>query len=230
MKKILLLLILAATVTFAQSKDVNKLLDAVKNKFNQIKDYQADVVVKVDMDFIKVPDSKAKVYFKQPDKTKMESEGFAMLPKQSTKFSPMELLKGNFTSVYVKSETIDNRKLDVVKIIPNSDSSDVVLTTLWIDAGYSYIKKIETMSKRGGAVAVGFTYNDTSIALPSKLVFSFNLGEVNMPPDVSGPGKKGERKRGRDEATKIKGSVIMTYSNYKINKGLPDSLFEEKKK
>jgi len=39
-----------------------------------------------------------------------------------------------------------------------------------------------------------------------------------------------DTRRRNSGAMRIKGTVIMQYSNYKINTGLSDSLFEEKKK
>jgi outer membrane lipoprotein-sorting protein len=104
MKRILItFFLITAAVSSAQTKDPNKLLDAVRQKFNKVNDYKVNASVKLDMSFIKVPDMTAKVYFKKPDKIKVEAEGFAMLPKQGLKFSPAELLKGDFTALYVRS-------------------------------------------------------------------------------------------------------------------------------
>ncbi|MEK6552224.1 MAG: hypothetical protein AABZ54_02085, partial [Bacteroidota bacterium] len=179
MKKVLLTLsIIIAVSISAQTKDPNKILEAVRQKFNQAKDYQVDVSVKLDMSFIKVPDMHVKVFFKQPDRVKLQSEGFAMVPKQGLNFSPAQLLKGDFTTIYVRSETVDNHKIDVVKVIPNSDSSDVILSTLWIDAAESVIRKAETTSKKGGTTIIELSYNDYQYGLPSQIKLSFNLGDV----------------------------------------------------
>lgn len=231
-KFLLFALILVCGFGFAQSKDPNKILKAVETSFNKVKDYQANVSVKVDMDFVKVPESKAKLYFKQPDKVKIESSGFAMLPKQSINFSPAQLLKGNFTALYVRSEKDNNKNLDVIKIIPNSDTTDVILTTLWIDQSLAVITKTETATKKGGTVQIDFSYDPKTIPLPTTLKFSFNLGDVQMPANVEGAQNNQNDKRGdrRSRSAKLKGSVIMTYSDYKINTGLPDSFFAEKKK
>ena len=95
-KHFIFILLLTSVNLFAQQKDAVKILDAVKEKFNKVKDYQADVIGKLDISFAKVPDTKATVYFKQPDKVKIDSKGFAMLPKQSVNFSPVEMLNGDF--------------------------------------------------------------------------------------------------------------------------------------
>ena len=238
MKKVLLTLsIIIAVSISAQTKDPNKILEAVRQKFNQAKDYQVDVSVKLDMSFIKVPDMHVKVFFKQPDRVKLQSEGFAMVPKQGLNFSPAQLLKGDFTTIYVRSETVDNHKIDVVKVIPNSDSSDVILSTLWIDAAESVIRKAETTSKKGGTTIIELSYNDYQYGLPSQIKLSFNLGDVQMQANLpkqsnekTDTDKKNRRRRGLPENESLKGSVIMTYKNYQINKGIPDSFFDEKEK
>lgn len=239
MKKILLkLFIISAVSISAQTKDPNKILDAVRQKFNQAKDYQVDVSVKLDMSFIKVPDMQVKVFFKQPDKIKLQSEGFAMVPKQGLNFSPAQLLKGDFTTIYVRSETVDNRKINVVKVIPNSDSSDVILSTLWIDAAESVIRKAETTSKKGGTTKIELNYDNTKYGLPSQVKLSFNLGEMQIPPTLSNQttenkesDDKGRRRnKAIGEGMSLKGSVIMNYKNYQVNKGIADSFFVEKEK
>lgn len=238
MKRILItFFLITAAVSSAQTKDPNKLLDAVRQKFNKVNDYKVDVSVKLDMSFIKVPDMTAKVYFKKPDKIKVEAEGFAMLPKQGLKFSPAELLQGNFTALYVRSETVDKRKLDVVKAIPNSDSSDVVLSTLWIDAAESVIRKFETTSKKGGTTQIELNYDSFEFGLPSQIKISFSVGDLKLPVNPSNQqnensdvDKKEKRRRGLPAGTSLKGSVTMTYKNYQINKGIPDSFFVEKEK
>ncbi len=239
MKKILLTLcIITAASNSAQTRDPNKILDAVRQKFNQAKDYQVDVNVKLDMSFIKVPEMHVKVFFKQPDKVKIQSEGFAMVPKQGINFSPAQLLKGDFTTIYVRSETVDNHKIDVVKVIPNSDSSDVILSTLWIDATESVIRKAETTTKKGGTTKIELNYDDTKYGLPSQVKLSFNLGEMQIAPGLSN--QKTDNKESDDqgrrrnkavgEGMSLKGSVIMNYKNYQINKGIADSFFVEKEK
>jgi len=228
MKKFFVAMLLIAISINAQTKNPNKLLDAVKTRFEKVKDYQADVEVKLDMEFIKVPPSKAKVYFKQPDKFKIDSEGFAMLPKQGTNFSPMQLLKGDYTAVYVRSDKVDGKSLDVVKLVPNTDTSYFIISTLWIDAAQSIISKVETATKKSGTVKTEFIYTTSSMPLPTVLKISFNLGEATLPEAPAIAEKKDNNRMGR--SAKIKGSVIMTYANYKINKGISDKTFEEKKK
>jgi len=228
MKKIyLMILLISLCSVYGQNKNPNKLLDAVRQKFNKIKDYEVDVTVKVDVNFVKVPETKAKIYFKQPDKQRIKSDGFAMLPKQSLNFSPAKLLNGDYNVIYVKSEMVNNEKLDVLKIIPRSDSNDVILTTLWIDPIQNVIKKIQTTGKKSGTIQILLEYKDEAIGLPTEVKFSFNVGEMNLPMNLP-EGNKNAYGEHHKEKGPVLGNVIVTYSNYKINKGISDSFFEEK--
>ena len=231
MKKILMFLFIINAVIMPQKKDAQKIIDQVQSKFDKINDYKADVEVKLEMEFVKVPPTKAKVFFKQPDKFKVESEGFAMIPKQSMDFSPMQLLKGDFTPLYVRSEKINNVDYDVVKLIPNTDTTAIILSTLWIEPKKMVIDRVETSTKSNGTVEVKFTYEPKTTPLPSTLQFSFNMGGSNDPQNSKEESKQNTGNENKfQRPNRIKGSVIMTYRNYIINKGISDSFFEEKSK
>lgn len=232
MKKFLFLVLVFCTSNlFAQTKEAEKILDAVKKKFDAVRDYEVNINIKLDFEFVKMPDTKAKIYFKQPDKVKIDAKGFAMLPKQSLNFSPKQFLSGNYTAIYVKTETVNGNKLDVVKIIPESDSAGIILSTLWIDQAQSVIRKIETTGKRSGTVKIELTYDNKNLGLPSQLKFNFSA-EKSQQQNVPQENKDDDDEhnvRWRDRS-ELSGSVIVTYTNYKINKGIPDSFFEDKKK
>jgi hypothetical protein len=61
-------------------------------EFEKIDDYQVDVRIKVDVDFLKMPEREATIYYKKPDKFHIDSENFAMLPKSGLNFSPLGFL------------------------------------------------------------------------------------------------------------------------------------------
>lgn len=228
MKKYFLLFLLASTAIFPQQKNAQKIIDAVIKKFDKVNDYQADITAKVDISIVKVPDTKAKIYFKQPDKIKIKSEGFAMLPKQSVNFSPAELLKGEFNTFFVKSENLNGSAVDVIKIYPNNDSSDIILSTLWIDQSTMQILKAETSGKRSGTIVIDLKYADKNYSLPSDVIFSFNMESIEMPQQDQS-NQEQSRPNNRSRGRGLSGKVILKYSNYLINKGIPDSIFEEKK-
>jgi outer membrane lipoprotein-sorting protein len=213
-----ILLLFAAVNIFAQKQNAEEILNKVINKFEQVEDYEVDLTISTDLQMVKMPDMKLKVFFKQPDKLKISSEGFAMVPKDGVNLNPLKFLKSEYSAVYVKNEKDEEEKinLDVIKIIPLSDTADYILSTVWIDTENYLVRKLETVTKRGVNVSSKFYYKNTAYALPSKVVVSFNQsGEVK-------PGQD-EEKRFRQS---LKGVVTLTYSGYKINQGLKDEFFK----
>jgi len=223
MKKIILFFLLGINIC-AQAPDPKKILKEVENKFSKVKDYSADASIKLDVPFVKMPDRKVKIYFKQPNKTQFESKEFAMLPKMGLDFNPSMLLKEDYISVYVKQDVIEGKKMDVINLIPQSDTAKVKFIKLWIDAVDKVIKRLETAPDKGGLVTSELSYgSEINYGLPSKMIFSMEFGGVKMPGNMKNLTKK------EGEKQENKGSVTVEYSNYQINKGIDDKIFSKKK-
>ncbi len=228
MKRIIFYLFLS-TLIFGQSKDPYAILNKVKASFAKVKDYKADISVKVNMEYLKVPDMKATMYFKQPNKTKLDSKEFAMLPKQAFNFSPTAMLEKDFSAIYVKQDKIDGRTMHVVKVIPNSDSAIIILSTVWIDAEKNLVRRVESTARRGGSTQIELMYdNNFQYPLPKKILFSLDVPKLQFIQDPRN--KKLDTNKKSGQKTTERGSVEIFYSNYKVNSGLSDDIFKEKKK
>ena len=209
-----------------QSKDPDEILDGVKEAFKKIEDYEVDIHVKIDVDFLKVPDSEAKLYFKQPNKIHVESEKFALLPRQGLDFSPLGLISGKYTALYEREDTIRDILTSVVKIIPLGNDGDIILSTFWIDQTRNLIIRVESTKKPTGTFTIDFTYekSDDHYELPSQMEFTFSVDRMMFPRGMDG------QLDDDDDSNKISnsttGKVYITYTNYKVNQGLPDELFE----
>lgn len=224
MKKVILFLLIGISI-YGQSPDPKKIIKEVAAKFSKVKDYSVDASIKVDIPSLKMPDRKMKIYYKQPDKTHIESDGFAILPKKGLNFNPTEFLHEDFASVYLRQDKINGRKVDVINLMPKSDTAKLKLVKLWIDSDEKVIVKLETSSDRGGAIQTELTYgNDITMGLPSQIKFQLDMGGGRL------PAEPGRMKKNNAEKKDTKGMVIVTYSNYRINKGIDDKIFIEKKK
>jgi hypothetical protein len=228
---IFFLMLLISESLFAQSKDPDVILKEVLNKFKSVEDYVVDVEIKIDVDFLKVPDTKATIYFKQPDKIHFESEGFALLPKEGMDFSPASLLKKEYTAIYEREAEIGGIPASVVKVIPLGETDEVILTTLWIDQKRDLIRKVESTTKTTGTFSIELSYEEkeTEYPLPSKMLFQFNVDKMEIPKSISGDINGSTRlkeKKPRDTT----GKVLIQYSDYKVNTGLSDKIFEKKEK
>jgi outer membrane lipoprotein-sorting protein len=225
--QIISLILLITIPGFSQVKDPETILQKAKSEFEKIEDYQVDVKIKVDVYFLKMPDRTAKILYKKPDKFNIESKGFALLPKEGFSFSPLSLLGSKYTSFYEKEDTIKGIVTSVIKVIPLEGSSDVILSTLWVDTKRNIIVKIESSRKPSGNFTIDFDYLKTKegFYLPSSMVFSFSVDKSIMPRgfDIDNDSKP---KNEIPDSSKTKiGKVYLNYSNYIVNKGIPDEVF-----
>ena len=217
---------LVGTAAWAQSqpKNADEILQPVKENFSKIKDYTADALINVNVDFVRIPDKNAVVYYKQPDKFRFKAEGFAMLPKKGANATAMQILQGDYTAVHAGEAVVNNVRTDIIKVIPLDPNSDVILSTLWIDAT-SKVQRIESTTRNQGSYTIDFKYNTTNpFHLPTQLVINFDVEKMNIPLglslDIENFGKK------KDNTKNTRGVVTVTYSNYKVNTGLSDSVFK----
>jgi hypothetical protein len=228
--KLFSIVFLFSMVGFSQSKDPEAILNKVKAEFSKIEDYTVDIKVKVDVDFLKMPDREAKIYYKQPDKIHIQSEGFAMLPKEGLNFSPLSLLNSNYTSFYVREDTLNKIVTSVIKVIPLDGRSDVILSTLWVDTKRDLILKVESSRKPEGTFTIDMDYLKTEKGfwLPSSLVFTFSIDRSILPRKFNFD-TDSDLKKAMEDSTKVQtGKVFIDYSNYKVNTGLSDEIFTQK--
>ena len=228
--RILHLIILFSTLGFSQPKNPETILDDVKKEFEKIEDYQVDVKIKVDVDFLKMPEREATIFYKKPDKFHIDSENFALLPKSGLNSSPLGFLNYDYKAYYIREDTINGSITSVIKVIPLEISADVILSTLWIDTQRNIILKVESTRKPQGTFFIGMEYLKTGQGfwLPSSMTFSFTIDRGLFPGKLNKDKDSESGKSKKNSAERETGYVYLTYSNYKVNIGLPDELFEDK--
>ena len=225
---ILLLLIWICFQNNALARVINpdSLLLKVKEKLEVIKDYKADIVISLDVDFIKMPDKNAKMYFKYPDKVRFTSDEFFMLPKNGFGMSVQKILKNDYLAVYSGIEEIDNHPHYIIKIIPDSKRSDIALSTLWINPANALISKMENTTKNNGSYIISLDYNDSGVELPSAIKISFQVEKFKIPLNFIGKNTVVDKDKLKGEGLK-QGNVYIKLTYYDINKGIEDSFFDE---
>jgi len=140
---------LVAAVSAHAAMDANALLEAMKKRMQSVKKYTADLKLKVDIPFMKVPDADAKLTFKAPNTTKIESKSFAMLPKQGPELNALNILQGGYAAVDMGTETVSGKPLRKVKVLPADEASNIVVATLWIDEASLLARKVTSTTKAG---------------------------------------------------------------------------------
>lgn len=229
MHKILLFLITIHLGLAGFSQDMTALVMKVKAKLDQVNDYEADGKMKTDVAFIKAPIGKVKVFYKKPNKFRLKKDGgISLLPKGGVSVNMSSIFATtDFVALSAGEALVDGTKTRIVKLLPVNESSDVVLTTLYIDEPNLLIKKATTTTRENGTYGIEMSYGRfAQYGLPDKAVFSFNTKDYKLPKGLT---LEFDDEKPTTEAEKLKnkkGRVEITYSNYIINKGVSDAMFK----
>ena len=214
---------------FTQS-DVNALLKKVGDKIDQVNNYEASGKMKTNVTFLKVPESVVKIYFKKPNKLKIKYEkGLSFVPKGAVSINLANILNGSkYTALDAGTDKIGSTVVRVVKLLPEDDNADVVLSTLYIDETNLVIKRAKTTTRENGSYQLEMSYGKyASYGLPDKINFTFNTKDYKLPKGVTFDFDDGTtiKKTPGDEAKKNKGMAEITFDSYTINKGVSDAMF-----
>ncbi|MCL5268885.1 MAG: hypothetical protein M1469_12425 [Bacteroidetes bacterium] len=204
----------------AQNDGLRYLENAIA-KFNGIKDYVVDVKVHLDLEAVKAPDMEAKVYFKEPDKVKIDSKGLFFMPKDVGVINPRKFDPAKFLIQVIDTLTYEGDPAVRLSLTPKKDESgnhDIVLT---IDKKDWLIREIGTAPSPGRTASAKITYGMFGgFMMPVKVDVKLDMGNVN--------GQAREFGGRRMRMNEMKGTVEVYYSNYKINTGLSDKIFERR--
>jgi outer membrane lipoprotein-sorting protein len=233
---LLLVLSIAVSPVKAQQAelDATKLFYTLRSRMTAVNDYVADVRMKIDVAFMRVPMLAGKLYYKAPGKLKLEREGgISILPKKSISLSVDNMMpSGGATVIDAGRETIGNISVRVIKVIPEGES-DIVLAKVWVDEARMLALRTETTTRDNGTVRMDMSYGKyVAQALPDKIVFVMDVKEYKLPKGVTMDYDEGNAPMEKDKGPKLpkKGRIEINYLSYKINTGLSDAVFVEKQK
>lgn len=221
---LLSVLLLAAGATAQGAAD---LLQKVRARLDLVNDYIATGTMKTDVSFLKEPEAAVTVYFKKPDKLKIKNEkGISFVPKGAVTISLNNLLKGSYTVLDAGVDTAQGQKTRLIKLLPQDENADLVLSTFWVDEQRLVILRARTTTRDNGTYEVEMHYGKyIAYALPDKVLFTFNVKNYKLPKGITFDYDDGSPKK-QPSAANTRGKVELNYSAYIINKGVPDSVFQ----
>ena len=228
MKNLIALIILILTFAESNAQDVNKIVANLKTELDKVKDFQADLKVKIDISYLNAPEQVGKIYYKEPNKSKVDIKGFNLLPKQGSGNIVSEIINDpKNTLVYSGTEIVNGAKTSIIKVIPNDQTKDLALATLWVDESKNVVVKIENITKKSGTFNISINYLkfENKYYMPINVLVKLNVPEFSLPSTITGENaaKAAQKKKGSN----TEGTVSFTYSNYVINKGVSNSIFEK---
>lgn len=230
MRKIIGFLLMNSFFSTSFSQDMTALVLKVKAKLDQVNNYEADGRMKTDVAFIKAPIGNVKVFFKKPNKFRLKKDGgISLLPKGGVSVNLNSVITStDFVALFAGEVMLRGTKTKIVKLLPADENSEIVLTTLFIDETNLLVNKAVTTTKESGTYEIEMSYGAyAQFGLPDKVVFSFNTKDYKLPKGITLEFEDDEKKLTESEKIKNKkGRVEITYTNYVINKGVPDSVFK----
>ena len=221
-------LLISANRCAGQTLTPEKILQNVKAQSDRVKDYSAVLTASLQMERLKIPEMKVKVYFKQPDKIHVDSKGFSMLPRDGVFLNPSQLLN-KFTAELLSTEKKDSVTFYVIQLTPRADQQKSnrnrppVASKIWVDGKRWVVTKFESTTLGGGSITVEFKHGlvNGTYWLPEQITAQFDVPQ-RKEESQDEPGS-------RRQTMPRKGTISMAYSEYQVNTGLPDELFEPKK-
>ena len=229
MKKSLLLFLTLLTVFIVNAQTAEEIIQKVKTKLEKVKDYEAKGKMKTNVVFIKAPIANVKVFYKKPNKLRINNEsGISFIPKGSVNI--------NLNNIFINTSGFDmidmgkenKTNLRIIKLLPKDENAEVVLSTLYIDETLSLIKKAKTTTKENGTYELEMSYGKyADYGLADKVIFTFNTKDYKLPKGITFDYDDGsKREQNPDKLKDKKGKVEISYSSYIINKGVSDSVFK----
>ena len=206
----------------AQSITAAQILQKMKQQFDSVKDYTVTLNATVNMERMQIPEMIITLYFKQPDKIHIEANNFAMVPKEAIALNPTQLID-KFDATIAGTEDKDKATIYKLRLVSKPEKGKPVRESyVWVDGSRWVITHFESTPSDVRKISVDLDYVtiDGKYVLPLKIAAKM---DAQQPPDSTAEKTYSPQRLPR------KGSVAILYSDYKVNTGLSDDIFEKKK-
>ena len=240
--KILFLFLLANSDALS-NKNPEYIIKKTDDQFREINNYQVDMVISIAIPAFRMPKKKYKVYFKQPDKIKVKSRGFGLLPKTGMFTSPLE----NFSNLSNIRFSKDFSRTDPNQIML---VGDLVLDSLALDVPNEYARltfkptvdvKVDTQNwvitqvlTKIDTVKIMEINNfydivDDSFYMPIKSTVEYYVKDARLSKWINKDigTIMGNNHNMNIESEMVKGLISVNYAKYRVNRGIKDSIFED---
>lgn len=224
---LLFFLIVIAQSSVAQRQKAVDILTRVEQSHQGLEDYTVDLQADVNMERIRMPKMQATMYFKSPDKVHFESPNFALLPREGFGI-PVPVLVSRYDPIFKGEEELKGVRVARLQLIAKEPTLRIQQLHVWVDLSKYAIVKTETIPYQGRSVRVEFDYGLEAgkYWLPGKLRVEFeNVGADTIGGTFEMPVKPEMQEFRRPPR---KGSIEISYTNYRINTGLTDEFFSRK--
>ena len=240
--KILFLFLLANSNAFSNNNP-EYIIKKTDDQFREINNYQVDMVISIAIPAFRMPKKKYKVYFKQPDKIKVKSRGFGLLPKTGMFTSPIENFS-NLSNIRFSKDLSRTNPNEIMLI------GDLVLDSLALDVPNEYARltfkptvdvKVDTQNwvitqvlTKIDTVKIMEINNfydvvDDSFYMPIRSTVEYYVKDARLSKWINKDigTIMGSNHNMNIESDMVKGLISVNYAKYRVNRGIKDSIFED---
>lgn len=240
--KILSLFLLANSNAFS-NENPKYIIKKTDDQFREINNYQVDMVISIAIPAFRMPKKKYKVYFKQPDKIKVKSRGFGLLPKTGMFTSPIENFS-NLSNIRFSKDLSRTNPNEIMLV------GDLVLDSLAIDVPNEYARltfkptvdvKVDTQNwvitqvlTKIDTVKIMeinnfYDFVDDSFYMPIRSTVEYYVKDARLSKWINKDigTIMGNNHNMNIESEMVKGLISVNYAKYRVNRGIKDSIFED---
>lgn len=176
---------------------------------DRVEDYTATVKLAIEAPNINIPRRTAKVYFKRPDRVHVESDGLAVIPRDALLMGNLAMhVKHYAAATFVADGEISGRPVKCIKLSPLEQDEGTGRVLLWIDEEHSLLLKSEIWRDGKRQLSVRFHHSRVSGHwMPAHIITDVARGAM------------GDNRGGAH--------IQLQFTDYRINTGLSDSIFED---
>ncbi len=218
--------------------DPRQVFSELLKPYREMNDYTVKIHAKVDMPLIRIPDFSATLYFKKPNRFHIETHRFAPIPRDSGLFNPYQFDPDKNTITYQRTERLNGTTAAVYKVEPLEPKALARHYLLWVGGQPGRILQVESLSVKGTKGLVKPSYRIVEQGpekwlLPEKVHVHLTFPEGMQQGDAvsfmtkDNPLSSGMR---RLDDVSGEGDIAISYSEWQINTGLDESLFQKEKK
>ena len=204
-----------------------RIFQRVQSRLDSVRDYSAEITVDVDIPNLRMPKKTLKIFYKKPDKFTVKTTGFAIVPKMGLIPSQIDLLTEN-TMQEIRSLPDQNEDNAYIIDVHPLEPTVKIETTVWINAESWTIDKILLAAAGSGESVITIQYDKIDgIWLPRNTTVYLNL--LHSIPQAQRPSVEfpvGYHGKGSGDEP-MNGIIYIEFSNYRLNQGLDDKLFEK---
>jgi len=224
------------------SSQINRIIKKTNKQYMLVNNFETTMNVSLNVPGFRMPKKSYKVYYKLPNKIKINTKGFGVLPKTGLFTSPADnfdnlknlsldinrnsnnciLISGTVISDSLKAQFPNEyAKLTFIPIV------DVVVdTTKWIIK--SVTTRIDTVKLF--EIKNSFQKFENKYYMPVKSQIEYYIKDAKLANwlnnDLGGIMKMGNNPETASDV--VQGTIKITYDKYKINKGIPDKIFTKR--